>query len=58
MNCFNNEVYANSMFRQPEFISATGLPHYHKTLSPPKTTVAGMIGSALGISLKKLMTNG
>lgn len=32
-------------FRQPDFHT------YHKTLSlPPKTTVAGMIGSALGIS--------
>lgn len=36
--------YLNS-FRQPDFHT------YHKTLPlPPKTTVAGMIGSALGIS--------
>jgi CRISPR-associated protein Cas5t len=38
--CFNS-------FRQPDFHT------YHKTLPlPPKTTVAGMIGSALGLSPK------
>jgi len=36
-------------FRQPDFHT------YHKTLPlPPKTTVAGMIGSALGISPEKV----
>lgn len=36
-------------FRQPDFHT------YHKTLPlPPKTTVAGMIGSALGISPKEV----
>lgn len=36
-------------FRQPDFHT------YHKTLPlPPKTTVAGMIGSALGISPKSV----
>lgn len=36
-------------FRQPEFHT------YHKTLPlPPKTTVAGMIGSALGISPRQV----
>jgi CRISPR-associated protein Cas5t len=36
-------------FRQPEFHT------YHKTLSlPPKTTVAGMLGSALGISPERV----
>jgi CRISPR-associated Cas5-like protein len=36
-------------FRQPDFHT------YHKTLSlPPKTTVAGMIGSALGLSPEEI----
>jgi CRISPR-associated protein Cas5t len=36
-------------FRQPDFHT------YHKTLPlPPKTTIAGMIGSALGISPKEV----
>src|SRR5687767_1420831 len=39
-------------FRQPDFHT------YHKTLSlPPKTTVAGMLGSALGIGPKEINDN-
>jgi len=39
-------------FRQPDFHT------YHKTLSlPPKTTVGGMIGSALGVSPREINEN-
>jgi len=39
-------------FRQPDFHT------YHKTLPlPPKTTIAGMIGSALGLSPEEINNN-